>query len=267
MTSEPPAFALPPSPFGLRRDLAVALRATAGRASAGLAVASPRRPEPPGHPVQARLSVRNLQRGIPIDSGRLRAFLRIVAPAAGAPSGSATVALVTDGRMRALNRDFRGLDKPTDVLSFRTSPRGGFKGYLGDIVISVETAERQARRLRSTLPRELEILTLHGFLHLLGYDHETDDGEMRRIEYRLRRRLLVTRKSRALKNLGRALREPEPSARAKGERPAFARSASARSRRSPKGGGGSEKRWGWGPGALTKKRARTTKDGSAGRAR
>jgi probable rRNA maturation factor len=98
--------------------------------------------------------------------------------------------------MRALNRDFRGFDKPTDVLSFRTSRKGGSEGYLGDIVISVETADRQARRLRSTLPRELEILALHGFLHLLGYDHETDDGEMRRIEYRLRRRLRIVRSRR-----------------------------------------------------------------------
>lgn len=162
-------------------------------------------PERAERPEKTSLSVRNLQRRIPIDSGRLRAFLRIVAPAAGAPSGSATVALVTDGRMRTLNRDFRGLDKPTDVLSFRSTRKGGSSGYLGDIVISVETAERQARRLRSTLPRELEILALHGFLHLLGYDHETDDGEMRRIEYRLRRKLRVTRRNRALHtNEGRA---------------------------------------------------------------
>ena len=173
--------------------------------------------EPPERAERARLSVRNLQRRIPIDSGRLRAFLRAVAPAAGAPSGSATVALVTDGRMRALNRDFRGLDKSTDVLSFRSTRTGGSRGYLGDIVISVETAERQARRLRSTLPRELEILALHGFLHLLGYDHETDDGEMRRIEYRLRRRLCITRArtSRVLKNSPRTLRErSEPGANA-----------------------------------------------------
>jgi len=213
MTSEPPAVAL--------------------RASARLAVASRRRPERAERPEKTSLAVRNLQRRIPIDSGRLRAFLRAVAPAAGAPSGSATVALVTDGRMRALNRDFRGLDKSTDVLSFRSTRTGGSRGYLGDIVISVETAERQARRLRSTLPRELEILALHGFLHLLGYDHETDDGEMRRIEYRLRRKLRVTRKKRALNNSARALREREPSARAKSER-----SASARSGRTPEGGGG-----------------------------
>ncbi len=144
-------------------------------------------------PERARLSVRNLQRRVPIDSIRLKAFLGRVAPEAGAPEGSATVALVTDGRMRALNRDFRGLDKATDVLSFRSARRGSARGYLGDIVISAETALRQARRRRSTLRRELEVLTLHGFLHLLGYDHETDDGQMRRIEYRLRRRLRITK--------------------------------------------------------------------------
>jgi probable rRNA maturation factor len=158
--------------------------------------------EPPERPRKASLSVQNLQRRIPIDSGRLRAFLEIVAPAAGAPSGSATVALVNDGRIRRLNRSFRGLDKATDVLSFRSTRKGASEGYLGDIVISVETAERQARRLRSTLPRELEILALHGFLHLLGYDHETDDGEMRRIEYRLRRRLRVTRSRRSKREAG-----------------------------------------------------------------
>jgi probable rRNA maturation factor len=131
-----------------------------------------------------------------VDSRRLRVFLRTVAPAAGAASGAATVALVSDGRMRALNRKFRGLDEPTDVLSFPVSGKSRYAGYLGDIVISVETAERQARRRRSTLGRELEVLTLHGFLHLMGYDHETDDGEMRRLEYRLRKKLGITRSSR-----------------------------------------------------------------------
>jgi probable rRNA maturation factor len=140
-------------------------------------------------------TVRNLQRRVAIDSRRLRKFLAAVAPAAGAPSGSVTVALVSDERMRAFNRDFRGFDKPTDVLSFRETSRGRRTGYLGDIVISVETARRQARRRGSSLRQELEVLTLHGFLHLLGYDHETDDGEMRRIEYRLRRKLGITRGS------------------------------------------------------------------------
>src|SRR3972149_1302074 len=185
--------------------------------------------EPPDRaerPAKKRHSARTPQRRTPVASGRPPPSPRPVAPAAGAPSGSATVALVTDGRMRALNRDFRGLDKSTDVLSFRSTRTGGSRGYLGDIVISVETAERQARPLPSTPAPP-------GFPHLLGYDHEPDDGEMRRIEYRLRRKLRVTRKKRALNNSARALREREPSARAKSER-----SASARSGRSPEGGGG-----------------------------
>jgi probable rRNA maturation factor len=143
------------------------------------------------------LVVRNLQRRHAVDRRALRAFLGDVARAVGAGERSATLALVSDERIRALNREYRGFDKSTDVLSF---PSGGHPvdafedgDYLGDIVISVETAERQARRRGSTLAKELRLLTLHGFLHLLGYDHETDDGRMRRVEYRLRRRFRISR--------------------------------------------------------------------------
>jgi len=73
------------------------------------------------------------------------------------------------------------------VLSF---PGGGGEAGLGDVVISVETAERNARGLGRTLGQELDVLALHGFLHVLGYDHETDDGTMDRLERRLRKRLL-----------------------------------------------------------------------------
>ena len=69
---------------------------------------------------------------------------------------------------------------------------GGAEG-LGDIVISVPAAERNARRLGRSLAQELDVLALHGFLHVLGYDHETDDGTMDRLERRLRRRLLGSR--------------------------------------------------------------------------
>lgn len=134
------------------------------------------------------LVVRNLQRRYKIDSKKLQSFLIDVASSVGAEACSATLALVGDARIQKLNRDFRGYDKPTDVLSFG----GSDQHYLGDIVISVETANRQARRRRSNLKRELKVLTLHGFLHLLGYDHENDDGEMRRIEYRLRRKFRLT---------------------------------------------------------------------------
>ena len=95
--------------------------------------------------------------------------------------------LAGDRLLRRLNRDYRGKDQPTDVLSF---PGGGGEAGLGDVVISVETARRNARGLGRTLPQELDVLALHGLLHVLGYDHETDDGTMDRLERRLRRRLL-----------------------------------------------------------------------------
>jgi len=101
--------------------------------------------------------------------------------------GEITLVLAGDGLLRRLNRDFRGKDRPTDVLSF---PGGGGEAGLGDVVISVPTAERNARGLGRTLRQELDVLALHGFLHVLGYDHETDDGTMDRLEGRLRKRLL-----------------------------------------------------------------------------
>ena len=137
------------------------------------------------------LVVRNLQRRYKVDRRALETFLTKVAVSVGAADASATLALVGDARIRELNRDFRGYDKPTDVLSFAASPPAE-PDYLGDIVISVETASRQAERRHSILKRELEVLSLHGFLHLLGYDHEKDNGEMRRLEYRLRRRFGIT---------------------------------------------------------------------------
>lgn len=95
-----------------------------------------------------------------------------------------SVVFITDAAIQRYNRQYRGFDKPTDVLSFR-----GEDGYLGDILISAETAYNQASRSR-TLDFDANIrrLVLHGLLHLNGYDHETDHGEMRAIERRLRRR-------------------------------------------------------------------------------
>jgi rRNA maturation RNase YbeY len=95
------------------------------------------------------------------------------------------VVLAGDRLLQRLNRDFRGKDRPTDVLSF---PGCGGEEGLGDVVISVPTAARNARRLGHSVPRELDILALHGFLHVLGHDHETDDGTMDRLEQRLRGR-------------------------------------------------------------------------------
>jgi probable rRNA maturation factor len=126
------------------------------------------------------------QRRRRVDATRLRRVLKGAA-AALRVSGEVTLVLAGDGTLRRLNREYRRRDRPTDVLSFTGS--GGPEG-LGDIVISVKTAERNARGEGRRLAQELDILALHGFLHLLGYDHETDDGSMDRLEGRLRRRLL-----------------------------------------------------------------------------
>ena len=106
----------------------------------------------------------------------------------GKPQASATVAFVSDRKIRELNRMFRGIDKPTDVLSFPTDTD---ELDLGDIAISVETAAVQARENGLTFKNEIAQLMLHGLLHLSGYDHETDNGEMNRMELKLRRRLRI----------------------------------------------------------------------------
>jgi probable rRNA maturation factor len=105
--------------------------------------------------------------------------------------GHLTIAIVSDATMRRLNRQFRGKDKVTDVLSFLpeagTRAVPGLKGrFLGDLAIARGVAARQARQLGHPVPTELRILALHGLLHLLGYDHETDRGEMGRLEDQLR---------------------------------------------------------------------------------
>jgi probable rRNA maturation factor len=126
----------------------------------------------------------NRQRRQKVNPLRVR---RVLDGAARALDVSGEMALVFTGdrAVRRLNARYRGKDKPTDVLSFPGAPAS-----LGDVVISVETAGRNARAQGRTLLQELDVLALHGFLHLLGYDHETDDGTMDRLERRLRRRLL-----------------------------------------------------------------------------
>ena len=116
-------------------------------------------------------------------------FLRILREAARTlrVSGELAIVFAGDGVLRRLNGRYRGKDRPTDVLSF---PGPGGSEGLGDVLISMPAAERNARRLGRTFAQELDVLALHGFLHLLGYDHETDDGTMDRLERRLRLRLL-----------------------------------------------------------------------------
>jgi probable rRNA maturation factor len=104
--------------------------------------------------------------------------------------GEVTLALVSDGRMRSLNRTFRGKDYATDVLSFPFERQVQIEALrqLGDVVIAVGVARRQAAAARHSVTTELRVLALHGLLHLLGYDHDADDGRMARAEARLRRR-------------------------------------------------------------------------------
>jgi len=149
-----------------------------------------------------RVDVQAKSAGAP-PAARVRGVLSRAARAAKTPASAAigraprgatgraprevSVLFCADTRMRALNRRYRGQDRPTDVLAFPTADSES--GFLGDIVISVPYAERQARRRREPGAREIDRLLVHGLLHLMGYDHETDDGEMDALEARIRRRL------------------------------------------------------------------------------
>ena len=138
-----------------------------------------------------RLVVSVSGRHVPAAARGLGRWLIGAGPASAA--GMVDIALVSDSRMRKLNREFRGVAKATDVLSFPASDdphtRTGSTGEpLGDIAIALGVAERQAREQGHALRTELRILALHGLLHLLGYDHEKDNGRLRRVEDRLRRR-------------------------------------------------------------------------------
>ena len=112
--------------------------------------------------------------------------------------GAVSLALVSDNQVRALNRRYRGLDYATDVLSFGGDPihstsssassTSSASSFLGEIVIARGVARRQARDAGHSERAELRVLALHGLLHLLGYDHERDQGQMDRVEQRLRRK-------------------------------------------------------------------------------
>jgi probable rRNA maturation factor len=136
--------------------------------------------------------------------------------------GRVSVLLTTDSAVRRLNRRFRGIDKPTDVLSFPSEalPRGGEK-IAGDLAISVPTARRQAIEQGHGVSAEIKVLMLHGLLHLAGYDHESDQGQMARREQRLRTELGLPR--------GLIERVRRPSSLNRGE-PGAARSSAARPR-------------------------------------
>jgi len=135
--------------------------------------------------------------------------------------GQVTVLLTTDATICDLNLRFRGQDKPTDVLSFRSADllqnQEGAEKIAGDVAISVETARRQAAEQGHALTCELKILLLHGLLHLAGYDHEADQGRMEQRERVLRARLRLplglierARSESASQRAGKAARSSKP---------------------------------------------------------
>lgn len=142
----------------------------------------------------------NRQRRVRVRLRGLEEFLARVRKRLRVEPNAVAVCLVTDAEMARWNQAYRKKHGPTDVLSFRSGGRpggiarrhrmrGAADSYLGDIAIAPAVAERNARRLGRTLDSEMRILILHGLLHLMGYDHETDDGQMERCERRLRREL------------------------------------------------------------------------------
>jgi probable rRNA maturation factor len=146
------------------------------------------------------IEVVNRQRLCAIDGERIAQVAAATLAAIGRRGASLTIAFVRDRAIRQLNCTYRGKDRATDVLSFPAgdAPGGAFSepsseggDYLGDIVIATDTARRQADEAGHQLAREVSELVIHGTLHLCGYDHETDDGEMNRLELKLRRKLLA----------------------------------------------------------------------------
>lgn len=101
-----------------------------------------------------------------------------------------SVSYVDNRAMKRLNATHRGLDKTTDVLSFPANPGPGEFPHLGDIVISLPVADKMAKKMGVSRRREVETLVIHGFLHLCGYDHETDQGEMMALQAELEQALL-----------------------------------------------------------------------------
>ena len=152
-------------------------------------------------PGRTSSTIENHQRGVRVPLPPLEKFLQRAKKEIGLRGRSAAVRLINDAEMKRLNATYRDKKKSTDVLSFPAENQPGKPGslaqqvckargkFLGDIAISPKMARRNAKSLGRTLPQELQVLILHGLVHLLGYDHETDRGEMERIEMRLRRRL------------------------------------------------------------------------------
>jgi probable rRNA maturation factor len=147
--------------------------------------------------------IENHQKRVPLPLPELERFMGRLNRELGLRKDAAFVRFVTDAEMKRLNTTFRKKPKTTDVLSFpaehRTRPRSvGMRAkqlrgtFLGDIAISPTVAERNAKAFGRSMPEEICVLLLHGVLHLLGYDHETDRGEMERVEAALRIRLRLS---------------------------------------------------------------------------
>jgi probable rRNA maturation factor len=140
------------------------------------------------------IEVVNRQRKRPIDCERWHAFTEKARKLTRADDADVTVAFISDRAMRELNRMWRGKRATTDVLSFPAAQAEFEKAEgvnLGDVVVSIEQAERQAKEHGLSFENEIAQLILHGLLHLSGYDHETDRGEMNRLELRLRKQLKI----------------------------------------------------------------------------
>ena len=135
------------------------------------------------------VSLLGLDPDLGIDDGALERWLAAVVGELAPDAATLDVRFVDDAEMRATNLRYRGLDESTDVLSFEggDTPEGR---HLGDLVISIDTARRQAASAELSLERELRELLLHGVLHCLGHDHESDRGEMDRLELSLRERFV-----------------------------------------------------------------------------
>ena len=143
--------------------------------------------------------VLNRQARIAVELGGVRGFVRRLRGVLRLAGRDFNVCFVDDREIERLNATYRGIRRPTDVLSFPWSngrpgavAAGEFRGFLGEVVISAETARRNARREGHSTANELRWLVLHGVLHLLGYDHETDQGVMTALELALRDRLEIT---------------------------------------------------------------------------
>lgn len=133
----------------------------------------------------------NKQRKVKINKTELKNFLSSVAKEV-TDGKDFCVVFVSDKKIKELNRTFRNKNRPTDVLSFPfDEDELAEEDFLGDVVISAETAQRQALENQLSLETEIKQLILHGVLHLCGYDHETDNGLMNRLELKLRKKLKI----------------------------------------------------------------------------